>query len=357
LEHGQPSGWTLCLKIQTNKSVKQEMKNPIDQKIWEEELSDFVPDKIIDIHTHLWSEAHAGRNTETKSGLRLNASLDDLKQFSESLWPGRETHYLLLGTPLRDIDFEGHNDWLADEAAKDPLSAAAMVVTPSMSPDYIERMVKNKGAAGLKPYRVFASDPANCALTDYLPEPLIEAADSLGLAVTLHLSKKDGIADPQNQKDLARLVKKYPNVQWILAHCARAFNPFSLEKSVHFLKHLPNIWYDLSAVCDVASHALLLKHEDRRRIMFGSDNIAAGGARGSYITYGRAWEFYAGNSALEHCDGSATYVVYEQLRAMRRAAELLELGKLEIGNIFFNNARNLFGKLKKKGGKDAGKTE
>ena len=28
---------------------------PLDRKIYEEELRDFLPDKMIDIHTHIWT--------------------------------------------------------------------------------------------------------------------------------------------------------------------------------------------------------------------------------------------------------------------------------------------------------------
>ena len=49
-----------------------------------------------------------------------------------------------------------------------------------------------------------------------------------------------------------------------------------MEDSIRFLCDLPNIWYDTSAVNDLYSHFLLMKHEDRKRVMFGSDNVVAG---------------------------------------------------------------------------------
>ena len=44
-----------------------------DQDIWESELSNFVPDKIYDMHVHMWSEAHRGNLTTPpeSTGLRL----------------------------------------------------------------------------------------------------------------------------------------------------------------------------------------------------------------------------------------------------------------------------------------------
>ena len=112
-----------------------------------------------------------------------------------------------------------------------------------------------------------------------------------------------------------------------------------LEESIHRLCDLPNIWYDTSAVNDLYAHYLLMKHEGRGRIMFGSDNVAAGCMRGKYITYGRAWEGYTGNPDLPHCDPRATLVVYEQLRQERQVAEMLGLTSQEIEDHFSGNAR------------------
>jgi len=318
---------------------------PIDIRIWKEELDQFVPNKIIDVHTHLWNERFAGKNEDTDSILRMEAGFGNLRKFSETIFPGREIHYLLMGTPLAGIDFEEHNRWVADEASIDPLSIAGMILTPQMTPESVSSMLKSKNAKVLKPYRVFADDPVNCRIKDYLPEPIMEVADHYGIAIMLHISMKDGIADPVNQADLKSYTRKYPNIKWILAHCARSFNSFMLEKSIHFLKNLPNIWYDTSAVNDLYSHLLLLKYEDKRRIMFGSDNIAAGGMRGKYISYGFAWEGYRGNPGLSHCQAEATMVIYEQLRCQKQASEILELTKSEINAIFYDNALTFFQSL------------
>jgi len=314
---------------------------PFDRDIWEGELEEFVPRKMYDMHAHLWSEQYAGANQQTGMILRTQIRFQDLQRVSRVVFPQREVHYLVLGTPLKDIDVQGHNSWLADQVAQDPLSVAGMVVSQGTSPEYVREQVKTRRFFVLKPYRFQARDKTNAYIRDFLPEPLIEAADDLHCGITLHLSRKTGSADPENLKDLKHFTSKYPHVQWILAHCARAFNCFMLERSVHVLKDLPNIWYDTSAVSDLYSHVLLLKYEDRKRIMFGSDNVPAGCMHGKYITYGRAWEAYKGSESLEHCDSTPTLVVYEQLRAQRRAAELLGLSQSEIEDMFFHNARRL----------------
>lgn len=310
-----------------------------DREIWESELADFVPEKIFDAHTHLWNDRFASASTEA-SALRFNADLAVMREFSGQVFPGRETHFLLMGTPMKDIDFTGDRRWLCAEAAKDPQSAAGVLVTPQLQPGILADEVGRYHIKALKPYRIFAGDPANCGIVDYLPEALIEVADHYKLVVVLHLSKFAGAADEKNLADLTDFTTRYPGVTWQLAHCARGFNPFTLEKSIHRLKHLDHICYDTSAVCDTYSHFLLLKHEDRKRIMFGSDNIAAGGDHGKYITWGRAWEFFPGITR-PHCDSRSTLVVYEQLRCQRQAAMMLELSDDDIQDLFYHNAQHI----------------
>lgn len=323
-----------------------------DRDIWERELADFVPAVIYDMHAHMWSEAHAGQADESSRGLRLPIDLDGHRAWAARLFPGREVHYLMLATPVGGMDVAGHNGWLADQMARDPLSGANLAVTPDMSPVELAQAVTAGGFVGLKPYRTFADDPAEAAIRDFLPEEQIEVADQLGLGITLHLSKRHGAADPANLRDLEELTGRYPRVRWILAHCARGFNAFMLEESIHVLKGLPNLWYDTSAVNDLYSHYLLMRHEDRSRICFGTDNVVAGCARGKYITYGRAWQHFAGDPDLPHCDPRATLVVYEQLRQQRQVADMLGLTTAEVEAHFGGNGARLLMLLRRNRGDD-----
>ena len=320
-----------------------------DRDIWETELEEFVPEEIFDMHVHIWSEEHRGELQGEPSGLRLEVDYQDQLDWAARMFPGRRMHYLVLATPIPGMDAEGHNVWMAKQMAGDPQSAVNMVVTPEMTSDYVAAQVERHDFLGLKPYRTFAADPANARIGDYLPESLIEVAHDMGLVITLHLARKRGPADPENQRDLQYYTKRYPRVQWILAHCARAFNAFMMEEAIHFLKDLPNIWYDTAAVNDLYSHFLLMKHEDRKRVMFGSDNVVAGCARGKYVTYGRAWEFSSGSPELPHCDPTPTLVIYEQLRQERQVADMLGLSRQEVEDHFAGNARRFIEKMRRGG--------
>jgi len=310
-----------------------------DREIWENELENFVPSVIYDIHTHIWSEAHKGNAEGEPGGLRTNFGYQSHLDWAADLYPGREIHFLVIGTPIVGLDAQGHNDWMAAEMASDPDSAVNMMVTPEMTAEYIAEQVKKHNFLGLKPYRTFAPDPGEARIRDFLPEHQIEVAHDMGLAITMHLSKWTGPADAENQTDLERYTREYSGAQWILAHCARAFNSFMMERAIDFLCTLPNIWYDTSAINDLYSHYLLMKYEDRKRVMFGSDNIVAGCARGKYITWGNAWTLFQNDKDLPHCNSMPTLVIYEQLRQERQVAEMLGLTEGEIEDHFFGNGR------------------
>ena len=312
-------------------------RSDLDREIWEKELEGFVPGKVFDAHTHLWSEANALPKTEPSS-LRHPVSAADIVSWSRTIFPGRELGFMLMGSPVRGMNFAADRAWCVAEAASVPNSVCAVIVSPELDPAVLDAEASRGGFKALKPYRLFAEDPNDGPIRQFLPEPLIEVADHHKLMVVMHLSCLKCAADPRNLADLAYFAKRYPNVKWQLAHCARSFNAYYLEEPIHVLKHLPNICYDLSAACDEYSIYLLFKHEDRSRLMFGTDNVVAGSPHGKYVTFGKSWDLYPNREN----DPRGILLCYEQLRLMRHAAEYAQLTEGEIADIFYNNARRIY---------------
>ena len=319
-----------------------------DQDFFGRYLDDFLPENLFDMHSHLWTEAGQEHLPPSDDILRYEAGVEVLNNWYSEFFPGRKCHYLLLGTPVVAMNVENHNRFLADELKKDTLSIGGALVTPAQTPEYLAQCFESGAFHCIKPYRIFAADPAEARITDYLPESQIEVIDHYKKAVTLHLSMKDGVASPANIEDLTHLTKRYPNVKWVLAHCARAFNSNFLAGVIDILKNLPNICYDTSAVNDLYTHCLLFKHEKIDRIMYGSDGIVSSGIHGKYITYADAWHYYPGAEKLEHCRSAAVPVIYEQLLQQKKAADLLELSSEDIRKVFRENALNFVASLKQK---------
>ncbi|NLF09665.1 MAG: amidohydrolase family protein [Pirellulaceae bacterium] len=326
----------------------------LDRRIWEEELDSFVPRRVFDVHAHVYQwkfnldPAKEGGPLYELLGKRFpDAGWADLDQCDDLLFPGRDVHRLAFPYPFSPVcDFDGANRFAASEAKHDPLSAALMLVHPSMSTEYLEARIRGAGFVGFKPYRFYsgANDAASCRITDFLPERQIEVAHRLGLIIMLHLSKREGIGDGENLADLSRLTTKYPGAKWILAHCARCYSARNIERAAPRLRQLTNVWYDTSSVCESEAIEALMAGIGPDRVMYGSDDLPVGAARGKYIVFAHAWCCLSENNHafdLSHCDPRMTFVRYEQLRATRRAALRLNLDRRQIENHFHDTAARL----------------
>ena len=326
-------------------NVSPDDYNEHDQQIWDEELADFVPRRIFDAHIHLFDRRHHPDGVPGWS----DAGLSTLRNWATRLYPDCEIHFLVLGSPLPGINVAAHNEWAIEQVGADPQSRINVLVTPACRTEDIRRLVAQPGVIGLKPYRVFSvtGDIARCRIHEFLPHEQLELANELGLWVTMHLSRFHGCADVENLADLVEFTThRYPNIRWILAHCARSFTYWPIRQAIGRLRELPNIWYDVSAVTDVRPLITLFSQERIKRIFYGSDGVDSTYFHGQYTALGRAWQGL--NTAkldlrFPHCDGRPILVVYEQLLSMKHAAEIANLSSDDIEAIFWKNAVREFG--------------
>jgi hypothetical protein len=66
---------------------------------------------------------------------------------------------------------------------------------------------------------------------------------------------------------------------------------------------------------------------------------------GQYAAMGRAWQYIdMGRFDLKfpHCDGRPILAIYEQLLAMKQAAEIAQWSKSDIEHLFWRNAATAF---------------
>ena len=310
-----------------------------DRAIFREDIDRFVPRRVFDMHTHV--------NLGVK-GAWPKVSLELLKQFQKMIFPGRTCNNLILPIP-----FGGHNPGPTNAFAARQMrryaekdDATLFFADPRMPAEFVRAQVLKTQAVGLKVYMSAATvkNKAEAPIRSFLPEKHIKVMNELGLMVLLHLSKAKAISDPANIRDIEILSKRYPNSKWVLAHCARCFRPGMFEKVVDRLNDLPNVYVETSAVCDPLVFMEILNNYDLSRLMFGSDNVLAGGMRGRYVETGLFWSMVGGsafNWGRKPFPIQPTFVIYEQLRAMSRAAKMVNLSKRDIGNIFWNNATAL----------------
>ncbi len=323
-----------------------------DRQIWEQELDEFVPQCMFDAHFHLYNDEHMDNSNRPHGSDKLFADVywSDALEWSNILFPGREPHYLCLCMPLPGIDVDTHNYWVADQAKADPKSRVNMLVTPDSRVDKIEHDMQTvANFVGFKVYRWFTvtDNIHRCRIQDFFTHEQMELANDLGCWVTMHLSQYDGCADKDNLKDLEEYTgKRYPKIKWILAHCARSFTYWPIRQAADRLRAMPNIWYDLSAVTDVRPFITLFQKENTKRLMYGSDGVCANSHHGNYPALGRAWSGMDADKMefkYPHCDGRPIVSIYEQILSMKHAAEVAELSRDDIEDIFWRNAYREFG--------------
>ena len=328
--------------------------NDLDRRIWEEELDEFVPKRVFDAHSHIYRWAFNTDPGKDRGGDYAFVGRDypeahwsDLDECDRVLMPGREVDRLVFPFPFSpSCDFVASNTFLSSEVKPHPNSAALMLVHPSMTADYVETEVNGKGFLGFKPYRTYSvtGDPADCRIMDFMPRHQIEVAHRRGLIIMMHLSRKNAIADPDNIRDLEELSQEFPGARWVLAHCARSYSSWAIEKAAKRLAALPNVWYDTSSVCDTDAFDALYSGVGVERVMYGSDDIPVGIMRGKYITFGFAWSFLSEQNhslSLAHADPRMTFTRYEQLRGMCRAAQRLGLTSKQLQSLFHDTAADL----------------
>ena len=319
----------------------------IDRQCWEEELADFVPDRLMDAHVHLFDSGDFEELPERFAKTEDN-KLSDLNAWAEVLYPGRHMNYLVLGNPSPEIDVGRHVDFVNSEIEQFPQTRHNRLVKPSCKLEDIARDLDHPQILGLKPYRTLSvtGDIAQCRIHEFLPHEQMELANERGAWVTMHLSRYHGCADQYNLDDLTEYTTKhYPNIKWLLAHCARSFTYWPIKHAIERLRDIPNIYYDTSAVTDVRPYVTLLTQEDTRRIFWGTDGVLAAFFHGFYAAMGRSWQhFDADASGLKfvHCDGRPILSVYEQLMSLKFAAEMAQLSREQIEGIFWNNATTAF---------------
>jgi glutamate-1-semialdehyde 2,1-aminomutase len=317
----------------------------IDRQIWEEELAEFVPQEIFDAHSHIYPEIKSTAKGTGEEPFPVS-TMEILDHIDSLFLPGRKVHRIAFGNPVVPGSHEEINAFVAKEVQADPESAALMLVRPDVSPESIDHQIQAYGFVGFKPYRIFSStgDVVECRIPDFMPENQLEVANRYGLMITLHLSKSKSIADPDNLSDLEYLTNKYPRIKWILAHCARSYYDRPLLRAKDRLCRIPNLWYDISSVCDTDAMAILLEIAGVERVMYGSDDLPVGVTRGKYITFAYAWaELNDKNHmlGLSHCQPDMTVVRYESLRAFSRACRRFGFGAAEREKLFYANAKNL----------------
>ncbi len=308
-------------------------------------LNDFLPNKIFDAHMHLCDASFMNANAHMPDSVNLEYYLSSMKQ----IFLERKITANVIPFPSRKVISKDNDylkladDFLYGELEKDKENVGELLVMPNESVEHIYNRIKGKQVCGFKCYHSFspAEVTVNLDIKDYMPESAFELANEYKKVITLHLVKDASLSDPENLKYIIEMSKRYPNAILILAHAARSFACWTCFEVVEKLKGLDNIWFDLSAICEVPAMFQIIKTCGLERAMWGSD-FPISDFKGKAISIADKFFWLYDFEQPEITKAVKLWSVLEEnLMAVRQTAKMLDLTSRQIEDIFYNNAKRL----------------
>jgi len=312
------------------------------------EILEFIPERIYDIHAHLYSSQHFEEDAFPFLRNFSSLSLTSYREAMSRTMGIKKIDGLYFGLPHKSGDRKAINDWFYNEVdnSDSRKNKALKLVSPEDSPGELSNDLKSNRFCGIKVYHIYADRPdtMNASITEYAPEWMWEILNETSGVLMLHIVRHQGIADQDNQKELRRLSRAYPKVKIILAHIARSFNFRNAKRGLAEMSDLDNVVVDTSAICEAEAFATAIEVLGPQRILWGSD-FPVSELRGRCVTTGDSM-FWLHPEILkpEHQSPTGidmTLVGIESILALKGACQNYGLTKADINDIFYNNASKL----------------
>lgn len=334
--------------------------NEYDRYVYDNELRDFLPDKILDAHVHISTTAH--KEIRTRNGgsswpglISHDLTVKELTDSFKELFPGKETSAMIFGMTRNSIDESNNYVIESNRGFGFPMLYRTEYSIPA---DELEAKAKAGGFIGLKPYLSCAPSyipSKEVRIFDFLPKEHLEVANRNGWIVMLHISRDARLRDPVNLAQILEIEEKYPNVKLIVAHIGRAYAREDFGDAFEILKSTKNMRFDFTA--NLLDEAMIegIKCVGVDRFIYGTDFPIAymrlyrevkNGTYCNVVPKG----LYGDVSGIAHIrdeeNDKITLMVYEQLRAFKRAAAALKLSDSDVEKIMYSNAKKLIDSVK-----------
>ena len=323
-------------------------------------LEDFIPEKIFDMHAHLYDTAYLPNLARPGSIFAEGEAVADrayYMRFQCPLYPGvRRLRLNLVSVPDRSYGERGSghrarcNEFLTKHLEENPDDVGEAFVLPEDTDEDIAGLLTHPNIRGFKCYHVAAhrENTWQAEICEFLPDSAWRAANERGLCITLHMAKDRALADPGNLENIREKVKKYPSAKLILAHAARGFAPWTVLEGVKRVTE--NVYFDVSAVCEPTAIFAVIKAAGADHVLWGSD-FPVSMMRGKCVSIADSfiWLYSSMLAKLEPDTeaqanpGEANLVGVENLSALAQACDMLDLSRGDIENIFYHNGMRMFG--------------
>ena len=333
---------------------------PVDRRFYDEQLRAFLPEKIIDIHTHLWLARH--QESHRRQMLRVQtwparvaaeSPIEELLETYRLMFPGKDVTPLIFGSALSlDDDLEDGNKYVSDCAAAHQLPALIWSA-PNWSAEELERKIQEGGFLGAKTYLSFAPPylaEGEIRIFDFFPHHQLDVLNKNGWVMMLHIPRNDRLRDPVNLAQLLEIEERYPRIPVIVAHVGRAYCPEDVGDAFEVLARTRKMRFDISANTNEVVFRRLIEAVGPKRILFGSDlpiarmrmrRVCEAGNYVNIVPEGLYGDI-GGDKHMRAVSGAEagklTFFMFEIIEAFRRAAAATGLTRGDIEDVFYNNA-------------------
>lgn len=322
-----------------------------DQKIFAEELDDFLPAKILDFHVHVCNEGFCDPAEPFNCAGQPLTKYDyaDLRHDMQLLLPGREFFAVCFGNPDPRFDFQANNECLRRESDHQQFFPLKVFDPNTESPETLRQDLASGDFLGLKPYHRFVrkEDSDAIEIHEMLPAWAMEIADQTGALVMLHIPRSQRLADPVNQRQLVELAERYPGAKIIVAHLGRAYFMANITGYLAALKDIPNMYFDIAMVSNWEVLEYAFEQIPHEKLLYGSD-IPIANAPGNSVEINNQYSYVTPAPwDISICDDTHriefTSFLNEEMRAVKKAVERLGLGADFVEQLFFRNGMALLG--------------
>lgn len=335
--------------------------NEVDRQFYQDRLRDFLPNKLVDLHAHVWLKrfrvaAPTGRAVTWPLRVAEQGPIEELVETYRLLFPDKSVTPLIFSfVESHDDDFEGANRYVR-QSANAQGCPSLVFASPRWSAEEFERQIEDGGFIGAKVYLTLATSDIQAdriGIFDFLPHHQLEVLDRRGWIVMLHIPRPGRLRDPSNLAEMLEIEQRYPNARVIIAHVGRAYCPEDIGDAFTVLSQTQHMLFDVSANTNAGVFEQLIRTVGPRRILFGSDlpitrmrmrRICVGGTYVNLVPKGLYGDV-SGDKHMREVEGeeadSLSFFLYEEIDAFRRAAQATGLTPQDIEDVFHGNAVRL----------------
>ncbi len=329
-----------------------------DKRVWREELADFLPDRIFDIHTHVYlknmkpaPKPGAVKRTVSWPGkVAADDSIEDLIETYRLMFPGKKVEAMIFGSTG---DLGAMNRYIV-ECMKKSGFPGLYFSHPDEPGQTVERNIRAGGFLGTKSYLSLAPSylpGREIRIFDFFPHAQLKVLDRMGAIVMLHIPRDGRLRDPVNVAQMIEIRERYPNIRLIIAHIGRAYNRLDVGDAFDVIDRAGcGMTYDFTANCCEYAITECIRHAGPKNLLFGTDmpilrmRCRRIEENGTYVNlvppglYGDISDDPHLREVAPEESEKITFFAYEELLALKRAAAALGLSRDDIYDIMCGNA-------------------